>query len=64
MIRYLDKVIRSLVLILPKMNGYVKIKDGDENKSNNLMSFWKDNEMVLEKYKTICTKIEDLKIFI
>ena len=64
MIRYLDKVIRSLVLILPKMNGYVKIKDGDENKNNNLMSFWKDNETVLEKYKSIYTKTEDLKRFI
>ena len=36
---YLDKVIRSLVLILPKMSGYVKIfkvKDGDKDKNNSI----------------------------
>ena len=40
MIRYLDKAI--LFLIMPKMSGYVKIfkvKDGDKDKNNNLMSF-------------------------
>ena len=37
---YLDEVIRQLVLILPKMSGYVKtfkVKDGDKDKSNKLM---------------------------
>ena len=41
-IGYLDKVIRQLVFILPKMSGYVKtfkVKDGDEDKNNKLMSF-------------------------
>ena len=40
MIEYLYKVIRPLILILPKMSGYIKtFKDGDKNKSNNFMSF-------------------------
>ena len=46
------------------MGGYVKIfkvKDGDKDKNNNLMSFGIDDEKLLEKYKTIWTKIEDLK---
>ena len=46
------------------MSGYVKIfkvKDGDKDKNNNLMSFSIDDEKLLEKYKTIWTKIEDLK---
>ena len=60
MIEYLDKVIRPLILILPKMSGYVKtfkVKD----KNNKLMSFLLNDEKLLEKYKTIWTKIEDLK---
>ena len=39
---YLAKVIKPLVLIMPKMNGFVKIskvKDGDKDKNNKLMSF-------------------------
>ena len=62
LIRYLDEVIRPLVLILPKMSGYVKTfntKDGDKDKKNKLMSFCVNDEKLLEKYKTICTKIED-----
>ena len=58
MVAYLDQVIRSLVLVLPKMSRYVrtfKVKDGDKYKTNNLMPF------LLEKNKTIWTKIEDLK---
>ena len=46
------------------MSGYVetfKVKDGHRNKNNKLMSFRIDNEKVLEKYKAIWTKIEDLK---
>ena len=40
LIGYLDKVIKPLVLIFPKMSGYVKIfKDTDGNKDNKLMSF-------------------------
>ena len=52
LIGYLDKVIRPLVLILPKMGGYVttfKVKD----KNNKLMSFHINDEKLLEKYKTI-----------
>ena len=41
-----------------KMNGYVKIfKVIEENKNNKLISFRIDNEKLLEKYKSICTKI-------
>ena len=46
------------------MNGYVKtfkVKDGDKVKNNRLMSFCIDDVMLLEKYKAIWTKIEDLK---
>ena len=60
MIGYLGRVIRQLVLILPKTSGYVKtfkVKD----KKNKLMSF-RNDEKLLEKYKTIWTKIEDLRI--
>ena len=60
MIGYLGRVIWQLVLILPKTSGYVKtfkVKD----KKNKLMSF-RNDEKLLEKYKTIWTKIEDLKI--
>ena len=43
---------------MPKMSGYVKtfkVKDRDK-----LMSFRIDDEKLLEKYKAIWTKIEDL----
>ena len=49
-----DKAIRPLVLIMPKMNGYVKtfkVKEGD----NKLMSFRINDEKLLGKYKTILT---------
>ena len=55
-IAYVDKIIRKLVLTLPKMRGCVKIfkvKDGDKNKSNKLVSFRIDDVKLLEKYKTI-----------
>ena len=45
------------------MSGYVKtvkVKEGDKDKSK-LMSFCIDDEKLLEKYKAILTKIEDLK---
>ena len=59
-----DKAIRPLVLIMSKMSGYVKtfkVKDGDTDKNNKWMFFFIDDEKLLEKYKTIWTKIEDLK---
>ena len=64
LIGYLDKVIRALVLLLPQMSGYVntfKVKDDDKDKHNKLMSFRINNEKLLEKYKTIWTKMKDLK---
>ena len=60
LIRYLNETIRPLVLIMPKMSGYVKsfkVKEGN----NKLMSFRIDDEKLLEKCKAIWTKIEDLK---
>ena len=57
---YLDKVIRALVLILPKMSGYVKTFKF-KNKSNNLMSFHINDGKLLQKYRPVWTKIEDLK---
>ena len=63
-IGYLDKVIRPIVLILPKISGYVKIfkvKDGDKDKNNKLMSFRVNDENLFKKYKTIWTKIEESK---
>ena len=61
MVEYLDKVIRPLVLVLPKVSEYVKtFKVTDKN--NKLMSFHiDDDEKELEKYKTFWTKIEDLR---
>ena len=62
--RYLDNVIRRLVLILPKMSGYIKtfkVKDGNKDKNNKLMSFCMNDEQLLEKYKAFWTKIKYLK---
>ena len=45
-----DKAIRPLVLIMPKISGYVKIfkvKEGDKDKNNKLMSFNLDGEKLL-----------------
>ena len=56
LIRYLDKVIRPLVLILPKTSGYVKtfkVKDGDKDKNKKLMSFYINDEKLLEMYETL-----------
>ena len=42
LIEYRDKVIKLLVLILPKMSGYVKtlkVKDEDKDKNNKLIFF-------------------------
>ena len=63
-IGYLDKFVRSIVLIYPKISGYVKtfkVKDGDKDKNNKLMSFCINYEKLLEKYNAIWTNIEDLK---
>ena len=46
------------------MSRYVKIlkfKDGNKDKNNKLMSFRIEDEKILQKYKAIWTKIEDLK---
>ena len=51
LIGYLDQVKRSLVLIMPKMSGYVKtfkVRDGDNDKSNKLVFFHIDDEKLLE----------------
>ena len=42
------------------MSGYLKTLKG-EDKINNLMSFRIKDEKLLERYKAIWTKIEDLK---
>ena len=58
------KSIRPLALILPKTSKYVKtfkVKNWDKDKNNNLMLFHIDDQKLLEKYKTIWTKIEELK---
>ena len=46
------------------MSGYVKtfkVKDGNKDKENKLMSFRTDDGNLLEKYKAISTKIKDFK---
>ena len=60
LIGYSDKTMRPLVLIMPKMSGYVKTLK-IEDKCSKLMSFRIDDEKLLEKYKAIWTKFEDLK---
>ena len=58
LIGYSDKAIRQLVLIMPKMTGYVttfKVKDGNKDKNNKMMSFRIADENLLEKYKAIWT---------
>ena len=60
LIGYSDNTIRPLVLIMPKMSGYVKTLK-IEDKCSKLMSFRIDDEKLLEKYKAIWTKFEDLK---
>ena len=57
LIGYLDKVIGPLVLIIPKMSGYVntfKVKNGDRN--NRFMYFHKKYGKLLENYRTVWTK--------
>ena len=60
---YLDEVIKSLVLLLPKIIRYVKtFRDKSENDKNNKLMFLliTDNKL-LEKYNTIWNKIENFK---
>ena len=59
LIGYLDKDIEPSVLIMPKISGYVKAFK-IEHKSNKLTTFCIDDEKLLEKYRAIWTKIEDL----
>ena len=47
LIGYLDKVLRALVLIMPKLSGYVKtfkVKDEDKDKKCKLMYFHINDE--------------------
>ena len=60
LVGFLDKDILPLVLIMPKMSGYVK-KFKVEDKNNKLMSFRVVDENLLQKYKAIQTKIEKVK---
>ena len=47
--------------MLQKTLNTFKPKDEDKNKNDKLMSFRIDDKKLLEKYKTIWTKAEDLK---
>ena len=51
MIGYLDKAIRPIVLIMLKMSGYVKtfkVKNGDNDENNKLLSVHVDDGKLLE----------------
>ena len=51
LIGYLDKFIKPLALIIPKMSGYVKtfkVKDQEKDKNNKLMSFCVEDEKLLK----------------
>ena len=56
----IKKAIKSLVLIIPTISGYVKTfkVKGDKDKYNKLMSFHEYDEKLLQKYKAIWTKIK------
>ena len=43
--------------------GHLKLKMEIKKKNNKLMSFCIDDEKILEKYKNIWIRIEDLKIY-
>ena len=65
LIGYLDKAIRPLFLIVPKMSGYVKtfkVKDGDKHKNNKLMSFCIDDKKLLTNIKLFGIRLKILKI--
>ena len=58
------EVIRPLAFILPRMSGCdkdFKVKDEDKVKNIKFMSFRIDDDKLLEKHKTIWTKIEGLQ---
>ena len=64
LIGYSYEVIKTLVLVLSKLSGYIKTskdKGVDKNENNKLMSLHIGNDKLLEEYKTIWSKIEDLK---
>ena len=49
MIRYVNEVIKALVLILPEMSEYVKtFKGKDGNEDIKLMSFYINDEKLLK----------------
>ena len=61
MIRYLDKDIRPLVLVMPKMNRYVntfQVKEVDQDKNNKLMSFRIDDENLLKNIKLFWLRLK------
>ena len=67
LIGYLDKAVRPLVSILPKMEGYVKtfkVKDSNKDKSKKLMFLHISYKKLLQNYNTILNKIESLKYWI
>ena len=58
------KTVRPLVLIMSKMGGYLnifKVKEGDRDKNNKLITVRIKCEKLLGKYKAIWNKKEDLK---
>ena len=51
---YLYEAIRPLVFITPKISGYVKpfkLKDGDKDRRNKLMTFCTDDENIFKNIK-------------
>ena len=51
-------------MILLRMSGYVKtfkVKDGDKDKKNKLMSLLVDDEKLFAENETTWAKIEDFK---
>ena len=52
---YLDEGIRPLLLRLPKVSRYAKTF---KEKNTKLMPLFIENDKLLEKYKTIWTKID------
>ena len=56
-----DKTIRPLVLIMPKMSGYVqilKVKGEKKDKSNKVMSFRIDYENLLKNIKLLGLRLK------
>ena len=56
----INKAISPLVLIMSALSGYVK-RCKVKGEDNKLISFHIDHQKLLEKYKAIWSKIEDLK---